>query len=222
MNSSTNRIKKFLFSADKLKYVPYIIPVILFTIFYFYTLSKLSNYWELANGIAQDVLITMLFFYLFVYIPERRKIERIKKNLQRVFKDFKLHLLRIILHAGNFEYTDKIEHLLQPAEFKRFFDDKRWAAVGEGLKKNPQLVDVILDNIALLREEMLFALNNADIANDEVYYFFKRSTESLDKFPTLDHTADDVQSLMDFMWTLFTGFDWINGYLKKSKNNKDL
>ncbi len=215
MNPTTNRIKKFLFSADKIKYVPYIIPVIAFSIFYFYTLSKLSNYWELANGIAQDVLITMLFFYLFVYIPERRKIDRIKKNLQRVFKDFKLHLLRIILHAGNIEYAGKLERLLPMTEFKKFFDDKKWTEIAQGLSDNPRMVDAIQDNIRLLREEVLFALNNADIANDEVYYFFKRSSENLDQLPTLDHSSSDVQILMNFMWTVFTGFDWMHGHLKK-------
>jgi hypothetical protein len=69
-----------------------------------------------------------------------------------------------------------------------------------------------MENLATLRKDFLFSLYNADISDNEMYYLIKDSAQSLAQFTYMEAGEEDIISLTDFLWNLFTKASWIHKY----------
>lgn len=162
-------------------------------------------------------LVSVLFYYLLVRLPENAKRNRVRRSLERQFVNFKKSCLSVILGTIHTTYAfDTIEELLDQKAFRNYFKEKatlsqdRWDVFlnqldSVGLRE-------ILSAMELLREEVNFALSAVDIPADAAFDFLKRLSRAIH---SIQHTSlgyDEVKPLSNFLWTMFSGFDFTTGY----------
>jgi hypothetical protein len=90
-------------------------------------------WWSDLFGILASILsggiISFLFYFLIVLIPERRKKPIIKNNLQRMYRNIKKHILWQVIFAsirgGRADLNtspDLIDELMDTIAFKSVFE----------------------------------------------------------------------------------------------------
>ena len=66
----------------------------------------------------------------------------------------------------------------------------------------------------ILRNEVLFILNNTEIDDQEISMFLKRFSQYIYRLRHLKSDFDDMKTKPNFLWDLFTGWSPM-GYLDK-------
>jgi len=61
----------------------------------------------------------------------------------------------------------------------------------------------------------MFVLNNTDIPNDEPFEFLKRLSAAMYSMKSVTIGHDEIKPLAGFLWDVFAGWDWIEGYRKE-------
>ncbi len=112
------------------------------------------------------------------------------------------------------------ESLLQQDKFKDYFkqtvppgDRNRWDQFLN--KLDPHYLRELLTRMEIFRDEIAFVLNNADIPKDEPFDFLKRLSAAIYSMKDVTLGYDETKPLAGFLWTVFTGWDWITGYRKE-------
>lgn len=208
MNSFKQTWKKY-------KHIPFLTATVAaITIYGISIFREPHTPWEIVHNLAQDTVISLLFYYLLVYVPEKRKNDRIKKSLQMAFEDFKINTIRVFMHITKKENVDleSIKKLLKPNEFKKYFADDKWQEVMNGLTHNKKLMHSVMQNLDILRKDFLFSLYNADISDNDMYYYIKDSAQSLAQFSYMEPEAEDMELLSEFLWNMFSKTSWIHNH----------
>jgi hypothetical protein len=172
---------------------------------------------KLFYDFAAGCVITVVFFWLLVRWPEYRKRERIKKSFRMQYRAFKLACIENFLAVadGGFDATLP-EKLLPIEQFRAYFkqdvgDGKtRWHEVAN--KMSPYYLEVTLSRMEILRQEISFVMHNTDISEGEAFELLKRLSQALlmQRDATTDY--DSIKSFLGFFWSLFAGWDWVEGY----------
>lgn len=164
-------------------------------------------------------LVSSTFYLLVVWVPDRRRKNLIKKNLLEQYKFFKEDTIQIFLSACQSSYEGKLpEKLADQNEFQKYFKESvsdshnRWHVVLNGL--NDRLLKDLLVEFEILLNEVTYVLNNVSIQNKDVFSFFKRLSRSVYKMKNTSLDYDDVKQLSGFLWELFAGWSFIDGYRK--------
>jgi len=63
--------------------------------------------------------------------------------------------------------------------------------------------------------EVRFTLIAVDVENQEVFYFLKNLAAVLYRARNCAPEYDGVKSLLSLMWSVFAGWSFIDGYIKK-------
>jgi hypothetical protein len=107
--------------------------------------------------------------------------------------------------------------LLDQKEFRAHFKQRasdsqdKWDVFLNELREH-NLSDLLVA-MEIFRGEVLFVLNNTDVANEETLGFLKRLSAaifSLQHQSTLDYDA--VKRLGGFFWELLAGWNFVEGY----------
>ena len=72
----------------------------------------------------------------------------------------------------------------------------------------------------ILIAEIRFTLIAVDVENQEVFDFLKTLATVLYRARNYGPEYDGVKSLLDFMWSVFTGWSFIEGYIKKGRDRR--
>jgi hypothetical protein len=174
-----------------------------------------------GNAILFDIsigfLVSVLFYLLVVWFPDRRKKNLIKNNLAEHYRSFKEDTIGILLAACQGSYqADLPEKLSEQSEFRKYFKEpvsdsqERWHAVLNGL--NDRLLTDLLVELEILLNEVTYVLNNVNIENPDVFSFFKRLSQAVYKLKTTTLEYDDVKTLSRFLWEVFAGWNFVDGY----------
>ena len=170
--------------------------------------------------ISIGFLVSMFFYLLVVWYPAKRKKIIIKHNLEETYRFFKSDTIYILMNAcnnGGGGYDSLlIDKLTDQNEFRKYFNEKitedqnRWHAVFNGLDE--YFIKKLLVELEILLHEVSFVLSNVYINDENVFYFFKRLSQSVYKlkYSTLDD--DDLKNLTSFLWQIFAGWSLIDGY----------
>lgn len=170
--------------------------------------------------ISIGFLVSMFFYLLVVWYPAKRKKIIIKHNLEETYRSFKSDTISILINAcnnGGGGYDPLlIDKLSNQNEFRKYFNEKitedqnRWHAVFNGL--DAYFINKLLVELEILLHEVTFVLSNVYINDENVFFFFKRLSQSVYKlkYSTLDH--DDLRSLTLFLWQIFAGWSLVDGY----------
>jgi len=165
-------------------------------------------------------LVSIFFYLLVVWYPEKRKKIIIKHNLEETYRFFKsdtIHILMSACSAGGGGYDAKLlDKLTDQNEFRKYFqeyfseDQNRWDAVFNGLDE--YLVKRLLVELEILLHEVTFVLSNVYINDENVFSFFKRLSQSVYKLKNSTSDYDDLKSLTSFLFQIFAGWSVIDGY----------
>jgi hypothetical protein len=179
---------------------------------------------DIGNSIILNLsigfLVSMIFYLLVVWYPERRRKSIIKNNLKEAYRSFKEDTIYIILNAcanggGGFD-TILIDDLTDQNEFRKYFNGKisedqiRWYAVFNGL--DDYLLSKLLVELEILLHEVAFALSNVNINDENVFSFFKRLSQSVYKMKNSTLEYNDLKGLTNFLWQIFAGWSMAEGY----------
>jgi hypothetical protein len=171
---------------------------------------------NLLNSILINLLAAYVFFILIVHIPNIRQREIIKNNLCTRYWDFKKAVISRFLSMADGHYQHGlVEELCDIRKFRTYFQENyraRWYAITNALTGNRIQLSEIMLELAILRDEISFVFNRVEIHDEQVLAFFKNFSTVMYRFEQNDCEDDDIKVLMRFMWQLFAGWSWIEGY----------
>ena len=177
----------------------------------------------IATNLLAGGLVSFLFYYLVVYLPEARKKAIIKRNLQKTYRGIKLDMLWAIVQASikggrrdlnpSFEF---VESLVSPTVFKQAFeggsesDDGFYAFENQMSDETPEFRQIV-QGLTMLSQQVDFVLHNYNIENQEVFDFFKRLELLLMSLRADGAGYDESKPLSRFIWEVYAGWNSIDG-----------
>ena len=165
-------------------------------------------------------IIAAYIFYIFnICLPEQKRKNIIKNNFEKQYLYFKKVCIYIFLSAlGKSSNEELWEELCDLGKFKKYFKEKysndqdRWHKVWEEL--NGHLLEDLLIELSILWDEVAFILNNTEINDKSVLSFFRLLSQRVYVFKArgINMEYDEKKALLRFLWELFTGWNFIDGY----------
>ncbi len=177
-----------------------------------------KNYSSVANSLSIGFVVSAMFYFMVVYLPEKQKRNLIRKSLKRQYRQFKLSCIDIFLIMSKSQRYPNREMLLDQKEFRRYFknnvstNQERWDSVANGLQSNQVYLQEIIYELRMLNEEIRFVKSSIDIHDEETFVFFNRLSQIILKIESTQPEYDDVKSFCRFLWELFTGWNLVDGY----------
>lgn len=180
--------------------------------------QKLSVGNVIIFNLSVGFIVSVIFYQIVFWLPDRRRRSLIKKNIKERYKFFKEDTISILLSACQRTYEGNLpEKLTEQYEFRTYFkvavngSQNRWHAVQNGI--NDQLLKDILVELELFMNEVSYVLNNIYIDDPEVFMFFKRLSMSVYKLKnTTMEDENNIRQVFGFLWDLFAGWSYIEGY----------
>lgn len=200
-----------------------IVAVLVFIFVNVYSPCLREYFWgSVLNDILIGVIVSYVFYYVIVYIPNKRREQIIKNNYKKQIETFKTSIITTLLCSLTGGYTGvdgwSYKDLFINKNFKDFFHtpvsetQDRWEDIATNLQNNHDNVNDIVMEFKTLEEESRFVLNKLEIQDERIYVFLKRISKVTYKLRKYDPETDDIKSLMLFLWQIFAGWSWIDGY----------
>jgi hypothetical protein len=172
------------------------------------------------HDIAVGVIVSLFIYFLVVWLPERDKHRRVRRNLRLQYDSFKEGCIRVFLFAmkGNCD-SAVIDGLKDREQFMRFFkapsspEQCRWDAVANGL--HAEYIKMLIVEFEIFIAEVRFTLAVVDVENQEVLAYMNDLANILYRARNCSPDYDSVDSLLSLMWSVFAGWSFIDGYVKK-------
>jgi hypothetical protein len=171
---------------------------------------------QLAFDLAVGVLVSVLFYVLVVWLPQRSRRRRLRRSFERHFQAFKEACIYQFLFAAKIPADPRdVERLCDVGEFKRYFKQKssphtaRWDDVFNGLEDHQR--KTLLLEMGLVADEARATLASIDVEDDDLFYLLKGLTHHIARLreaPIDDHD----KALAQFLWQVFAAWSWVTGY----------
>lgn len=162
-------------------------------------------------------LISVIFYLLVVWFPNRQRKNLIKRNFKEQYKMFKRDTIGIFLSilrlSSDHDLTSKLSDV---KEFRNYFQEdycdsqNRWHGVLNGLDEY-YLKDLLV-TLEIFRNEVAYVLNNVEINVPEAFAFFKRLSQAVYSLKNSSFKDDEIKEFSHFVWQLFGGFSFAEGY----------
>lgn len=184
-----------------------------------------KKFYEAASNFLIGFIISFFFYFLVIYLPDKRRRHIIKSNVNKMYTCVKRDILCQIIFAsqkggiqGINADDDTIDRLMTIDGFKAVFSGGKeahegWYAFANGLEKDGIEFKGILFNLQLLSKQIGFILQNYIVLDEQVFGFLKNLEAIIFQMEKLQPAYDDTKILCGFLWQMFTGWDWIEGYL---------
>lgn len=182
-----------------------------------------ADVFAVAANLLAGGLVSFLFYFLVVHLPERRKKAIIKTNLQRLYRTLKHDILLSVVLAsikgGRHDLsadTETLEKLMSPEGFKEAFAKGREADEGfyafeNQMSDNTWEFRQIVLSLQMLSKQIDYLLHNYIIEEQEAFDFFKRLELLLMRIQSNGPGYDESKRLCTFIWEIFAGWNWIDG-----------
>jgi hypothetical protein len=176
---------------------------------------------ETGNSIIFDLsigfLVSVFFYLLVVWFPDRQRKNLIKRNFEEQYKSFRRDTISVLLTAGRSYDYELLLKLLDHNEFSKFIqtpiDDNphniKWYAIAQGL--NEYHLKDLLVSLEIFMNEVAYVLNNIDINEPEVFAFFKRLSQAVYRLKNSTLGSDEFKPLENFILGILGGYDIIEG-----------
>jgi hypothetical protein len=185
-------------------------------------------WWESVYSVAMNIvaggLVSFFFYWLVVYVPERRKRRIIKDNLTQMYRSIKKDILYQVVFAsmkgGRHDMQadqDTIANLMTTEGFREAFEGGREADEGFYAFENqmsddtPEFRRIIL-NFEMLAKQIEFVLHNYTMDDQRLFDFFKRLDLLLLSLRRSSPGYDESKPLCGFVYEIFSGWNPIEGY----------
>jgi hypothetical protein len=177
-----------------------------------------SNYALLVNALSIGFVISAIFYFIVVYLPENQKRNRVCKSMDRQYQMFKLSCIATFLILSDSQEYQNREMLLNQEEFRRYFKNNntnnvnRWHLVANKIQENQYYLNEIIYELKLLNDEIKFIRSSIDIYDDEVFTFLNHLSQIINRMEATKPEYDEIKSFCRFLWEIFTGWSFIDGY----------
>ena len=180
-----------------------------------------SHAWEkIAYDLGIGSIISLLFYWLVVRLPENNKRRRIRNSFALHFRQFKEDTIATILGVtdGSYEYGFHQE-LVDQHRFREYFKQKdeegneRWYAFYNKMT-HANLQELRL-HLEVLRSEILFTMAAVDIQDRQVLEFMKRFSANIIRYRSTTLEYDSMKSFGNFMWEILAGENSVTGQMKR-------
>lgn len=172
---------------------------------------------KLLYDLSYGCVISVVFYWILVRLPEHRKRQRIKKSFESQYRAFKLACIENFLAVADGSFDSRLPEKLQPIdEFRRYFKQNvgdgrsRWDEVAN--KMSSYYMDSTLNRMSILQQEISFVMHNADISECEAFDFLKHLSQAMQMQRNAMLDSESMRSFLRFFWQLFAGWDWVEGY----------
>jgi hypothetical protein len=162
-------------------------------------------------------LTSLIFYGLLVRLPEFERRRRIKSSLREHYRHFKRGCISTIVGVVERTYSTKMaDELIDQKKFRAYFkphateSQNKWHVFRNRLQSH-NLSD-LLATMEVFRGELLFVLNNTDVANEETFDVLKRLTAALTHLQRTNLDDDSAGQLCGFLWEILAGWSSIEGY----------
>ena len=176
--------------------------------------------YKVIYDLAVGSLISVFFYLLVVRLPDYQRRQRLKRGLKRHYKAFREGCIEIMLLVADHSYSAELpETLMDQNKFREYFMEKvtrdcdRWDDFQNNL--NAYYLGELLTRMEILREELIFRLNNTDIPKDQPFEFLKRLSTIIYSMKHVTLGYDESKPLAAFLWEVFAGWNLITGYRKE-------
>ena len=129
-------------------------------------------------AISISVIAAYIFYIFNIYFPGQKRKSIIKHNFEEQYLYFKKESIAIFLSAlGKSSNEELWEELCDLGKFKKYFKEKynndqdRWDKIWQEL--NGFLLEDLLIQLGILKDEVAFILNNTEINDKSVLSFFR-------------------------------------------------
>lgn len=210
-----------------------IIALSLLLAVHFYTAVASQKWWADSFAVLTNLLagglVSFLFYFLVVVIPERRRRGIVKANLLQIYRNIKEDMLASVVQAsikgGRTDlsgYHEEIIELMSPVAFKEAFSHGREADEGFYAFENQMKYDTdeyrrIVLNLEMLAKQIEFLLHNYSIDDQGLFNFFKRLEIVLRRLQTNGPGYDEAKPLCRFIWEIYAGWNWDDEYTGKDR-----
>ena len=144
-----------------------------------------------------------------------------RESFREQYRQFKRDCISTIVGVVDGTHsTTTVEGLLDQKNFREYFQQQvsdsqnKWHVFLNELREH-NLSDLLVA-MEIFRGEVLFVLNNTDVADEETLAFLKRLSAaifSLQQQTTLDY--DPTKRLGGFLWEILAGWNFVKGYEEK-------
>lgn len=177
-----------------------------------------------AKSLLANVVASFVLYYLVVYLPARRKHMTLRSSCRKMYLTIKREMLFLILsgawHGGNRDVDlafDTRERLMDPEEFRKFFDggreaDEGFYAFSNHIQRNEDDFRLIVSKFKSVARQLEFILNNLEIVDQRRFDRLKWVEQSLLDLDDLHANYDDVKTLDKVIWQIFGGWSDGDGY----------
>ena len=179
-----------------------------------------KNYALLINALSVGFVISAIFYFIVVYLPESQKRNRVYRSMERQYRLFKSSCISTFLILSDSQEYPHSEMLLDQEGFRRYFknnnakNENRWDAVANGIQGNEYYLNEILYELRVLNDEIKFVRSNIEIHDEEVFSFLSQLSQVIHRMESTKPEYDDIKSFCRFLWEIFTGWSFIDGYRK--------
>lgn len=193
---------------------------------YGFSLSSIKwwpDLFAVSTNLLAGGLVSFLFYYLVVHLPEARKKSIIKSNLLKMYRRIKLDIAWAIVHAsirgGRRDLTatlEFVESLLSIDKFKAAFDSGQeghegfYAFANQMSDHTPEYRQIV-QSLTMLSKQIEFVLHNYSIEDQIAFDYLKRLELLLMSIQANGPGYDESKSLCRFIWDIFAGWNSIEG-----------
>lgn len=179
--------------------------------------SDFLSYRDAILNIGSGYIISVLFYFLLVALPEHFKRVRHKDHALKVCRRFKEDAIGLIFSASGKGYgLDEIDELMDPKKFRDYFEEDetgsgaRWYEFLNGLDEYHR--GRIVTELEILGDELQFLVSHHDVEDIDVYKHLKNASVAIHTMSKTGVSYDEQKQWGRFLWGLFTLFDWGEGY----------
>lgn len=182
-----------------------------------------ADIFAVGTNLLSGGLVSFLFYFLVVYLPEKRKKAIIKTNLLRMYRHIKQDILWAVVQAsikgGRRDLVpdaETVERLMSASGFRNAFKHGREADEGFYAFENQMREDTpefrtIVRNLQMLSKQIEFLLHNYVIEDQAVFDYFKRLELLLMRIQTNGPGYDEAKELCSFVWQVCAGWNMLYG-----------
>lgn len=188
-----------------------------------------TAFYDISSSFLIGGLISFLFYFLVVHIPERKKRRITKVNLKQQYANVKEAILHEIVSASRkggrtdlvIEGKYTVKRLLTTDGFREAFERGKQGDEGFYAFRNymsngdvPEYREIIV-NLKVLSKQIDYVLHNYPIKDEKIFNFFKWLEGFLIRLEnrSTGYHQDEERLLSSFIWPVFSGYSIIEGDL---------
>lgn len=177
-----------------------------------------KDYMSIMHSISVGFVLSAIFYYVVVYLPESRRKKMICSAFAEQYNQFRSNCISTFLILSNSqEYQDR-ENLLDKSEFERYFKNNnasgknRWDEVANGIQGNEFYLREIVYELRMFNEEIKYIRNTVYLGDSDVFNFLNRLSQAIHRYELTQPEYDEIKSFCRFLWSVFTGWNFIDEY----------